>query len=87
MNLIIEYLKCVSYNDDLFAEEAYRGRKLPKFYSIIWFKDIILNIIMIIYCSCFGHKWADEGRATPECGYIDMTCQRCGFSHGIEYLY
>jgi hypothetical protein len=87
MNLVIEYLNCISYKDDCFAEEAYRCKKLPITYSITWFLNIILNIIKIIYCSIFGHKWADEGHATPEYGYVDMNCQRCGFSHGIEYLY
>jgi hypothetical protein len=87
MNLVIEYLKCVSYREDRFAEEAYRGKRLPKFYLIIWFGTIINTCFKIMYCSLFGHKWTDDGYATPEFGFIDINCERCGFSHGIEYLY
>ena len=76
MNLVIEYLKCISYNDDCFAEEAYRCKKLSFFYPITWFGRIVKIIIAIIYCSIFGHKWVDDGQATPEYGCIDVNCKR-----------
>lgn len=41
----------------------------------------------ITMCRYFGHKWIDEGSAGPESGYIEMSCNRCGFSHDRVYLY
>ena len=41
----------------------------------------------ITMCIFFGHKWIDEGSAGPDSGYIEMSCNRCGFSHDRFYLY
>jgi len=41
----------------------------------------------ILVCKIKGHDLEDRGCATPETGYIDMTCRRCGFSYPRHILY
>jgi hypothetical protein len=47
----------------------------------------IIHLVSRIICKIKGHKWIDEGSAGPESGYIEMSCDRCGYSNPREYLY
>jgi hypothetical protein len=50
------------------------------------FENIHYKICNLI-CKIKGHKWEDEGSAGSESGYIEMCCNRCGYSNPREYLY
>jgi len=60
------------------------NRKFPTFWTII---GLVKLLYRIISCKIFGHKLVDYGCAGPDHGYIDVCCERCGYSHGIEHLY
>jgi hypothetical protein len=73
------------YELDIYLRLKPRGPKI-----IFAIKYIIISIKRLycdILCKFKGHKWQDEGNVTPESGYIEMCCKRCGYSHPKEYLF
>ena len=42
--------------------------------------------VLYLRCRYFGHRWESDDFASPDSGYMGVTCTRCGESHG-QWLY
>lgn len=53
---------------------------------VAW-RNMSLQLWLMFVCRVRGHDFADDGFGGPECGCIDIRCQRCGFGYGRHWLY
>jgi hypothetical protein len=79
-----------SINNDMSTEEwsaAFENRE-PEPDVVIFWRWVYFEIgFNRIACKIFGHDLIDEGFGNPESGCIDISCQRCGWGPGVQWLY
>ncbi len=50
--------------------------------------ESIIETIQVLWsysiCYIFGHDWESDDYATPDSGYMGVTCKRCGMEHGTQ---
>jgi len=79
---------------DMMADELFRDcylaeageRNDPEIAELLWLIDIARHMIDFATCIVDGHEWVDLSYGGPECGNIDMRCERCG-STVFTWLY
>lgn len=69
---------------------GYRVQVEQQHVMLAWLLTLVeygFDVLRRAQCRMFGHLPVDHSHATPECGWIDIECMRCGKTLNHHWLY